>query len=125
MLSRTACRTLCAVASRFTIETSDTILVDTSLASLILDGELWKSSPSDLRRYRSDMQFDRKPENNNRDLQRSILAHTWAQTLRCNNVDLRMTPTVAEELSDAGQVSTLLARIVTSDTLRASILAQR
>ena len=103
VLRRTPRRTHSAWAS------TSVILVDTSLASLIMDGELWDRSPADLRLYRQDV-IDPEPEKNSLNLKRSIAAHSWAQSLRRSNdsslrVDLRITPTVWQELANARQVS--------------------
>ena len=112
VLRRTRYRTL-ALYSRASTRSSvvtQTILVDTSLASLIMDGELWKRSPADLRHYRQDL-IGQEPEKTSTNLQRSIAAHSWAHSLRCSNkyrADLRITPTVMDELTDARQVSSIL-----------------
>ena len=110
VLRRTPYRTL-ALYSRASTSSAvtQTILVDTSLASLVMDGELWKRSPADLRHYRQDV-IGQEPEKTSTNLQRSIAAHSWAHSLRFSNkyrADLRITPSVMDELTDARQVSTV------------------
>ena len=116
VLRRTPYRTL-ALYSRASTSSAvtQTILVDTSLASLVMDGELWKRSPADLRHYRQDV-TEQEPEKTSTNLNRSIAAHSWAHSLRCNNeyrADLRITPTVMDELTDARQVSSILSPGIT------------
>lgn len=89
------------------------IFVDTSLASLIMDGELWSRSPADLRLYRGDISiFDPEPAKNSLNLKRSIVAHSWAQSFG-DSPNLRITPRVWQELASARQVSsTCILRLI-------------
>ena len=110
--------------------TAQILLIDTSFASLILDGELWNRSPADYCRYQPEVLYQillasvKKSGNeaialpifNPRDvifeeninLRRSLMAHEWAASLQDSTIrwrgDLRITPTVLMELSRAQQV---------------------
>ena len=84
-----------------------TLLLDTGVALLVLDGELWARSPSDLARYRQELCRDSTANIN---LKRSVAAYTWAkQWSNTWKGKLRITPTVIVELSRAQQVKLKMA----------------
>ena len=91
--------------SALNLASTTIIFVDTSLASLVMDGELWSRSPADLRLYRGDIGiFDPEPAKNSLNLKQSIAAHSWAQAFGGSS-NLRITPRVWQELASARQVS--------------------
>ena len=92
-------------------------VMDTSVASLILDGELWSREPGLLVRYHKDLEASLLHPDSKmvlRDLEqthtvkRSVSAWKWAQDVVENQgttgVRLVITPTVQSELTDAMQV---------------------
>ena len=107
------------------------LLIDTSFASLILDGELWSCSPADYCRYRPEILYQivlasvkksrdkaivlpqevafKENKNININIRRSLMAHEWAASLHDPttrwNGDLRIIPTILMELSRAQQVT--------------------
>ena len=97
---------------------AQTLLIDTSLATLILDGELWERSPTDLCMYRPELctflaqGSGKDPHYKNVNLRRSLAAYSWASCLRKPETtwrgDLRITPTVIMELFRARQVILVL-----------------
>ena len=88
-------------------------LLDTSVASLILDGELWTRYPSALVNHKADVQaklfHGRKPRTLDglpakvKSLSRSINAWKWAELVAPGSIYI--TPTVQNELTIAPQVS--------------------
>ena len=118
--------------------TAQILLIDTSFASLILDGELWNTSPADYCRYRPEVLYQillasvKKSGNeaislpilnprdvvfeDNINLRRSLMAHEWAASLQDPSTrwkgDLRITPTVLMELSRAQQVMLMFNNII-------------
>lgn len=94
------------------------MLIDTSLATLILDGELWTRSPMEYCHYRPEVvnlpQDVASEENTN--LRRSLIAHDLAASLRDPTThwrgDLRVTPTVIMELTRARQVMLMFNTII-------------
>ena len=119
--------------------TAQILLLDTSLATLILDGELWTRSPADYCHYRPEVIYQillasvKKTGKsgdeaislpNPRDvafeenikLRRSLMAHDWATSIKVPPTrwkgDLRITPTVLMELSRAQQVMLMFNNII-------------
>ena len=97
-------------------------ILDTSVAKLILDGELWSREPGLLVRYHTDLQATllhpdskmtfRGLEGTSFTVQRAINAWKWAQnviqTQQGTGTKLLVTPTVQNELLDALQVCTCM-----------------
>ena len=88
--------------------------LDTNVASLILDGELWNRSPSTLMGHRKELvpawemaqhHLQSVPKFN-LELARSVSAFSWAQQrFASKSPPLLLSPTVQHELSAASQVS--------------------
>ena len=86
-------------------------LLDTNVATLILDGELWKRSPSTMMRYRPEFKaalqeatnYEDAPKHNSV-LSRSVQAYKWAKK---QTEPLILSATVNMELDFAPQVSCL------------------
>ena len=95
---------------------SESFLLDTCVASLILNGELWKRSPATLMQSRVDVYAAWRLANedisatpqHNLELEKSIKAHRWALE-RCErgSPSLYLSPTVQEELAKTQQVYTI------------------
>ena len=90
-------------------------VLDTSVASLILDGELWTREPGVLVGYKKDLQtslFHTEKKKTLTDLQqesmylqRAVNAHAWAKSvIGTGRTKLLLTPTVQVELALAPQV---------------------
>ena len=92
-------------------------VLDTSVASLILDGELWSREPGLVVRYHTDLQATLlRPDlkmvlsdlEQTHTVKRSMSAWKWAQDMIKNQettgVRLVVTPTVQSELTSAMQV---------------------
>ena len=94
-------------------------VLDTSVASLILDGDLWERYPSVLLGYKADLQaalFHQEEESKRRMLkdlptyspylQRAISAHNWSKKILSDgSPKLLLPPTAQVELAMASQVS--------------------
>ncbi len=97
-------------------------ILDTSVAGLMLDGELWSREPGLLVRYHKDLQTtllhpDSKVtlsdlEGSSSTVQRSVHAWKWTQSIiqtqKNTGTKLLVTPTVQNELTDALQVCTCM-----------------
>ena len=87
-------------------------ILDTSVAGLILDGELWSRESGLLVRYHTDLQATVTPrfKTDPRRLGRDVIYSTAGiiQTQDSTGTKLFVTPTVQNELSDTLQVCTCM-----------------
>ena len=93
--------------------------LDTSVISLLLNGELWRRAPYNLMRARPNLAvicqkygLDKVPEHDT-EVSRAISAYKW-NTMHSKDVKMLAPPTAIFELSRATQVSTSLYFIVLS-----------
>ena len=88
-------------------------LLDTCVASLVLNGELWEQSPFTMMGCKPDVyaawrlageSLESTP-NKHEELLKSVKAHAWTQQRLANNSPLLyLSPTVLEELGQSPQV---------------------
>ena len=90
-------KVVCVMASYF---------LDTSVASLILDGELFKRRPDLMYRYMPELANSTSEEVRQHDsIQRVIAAYGWCKQFTASGGKLMITPTVMLELMSAPQVT--------------------
>ena len=85
-------------------------ILNSSVASHILDGDLWSRQPAKIVRYRSELLYsrfpmDRWPEEEE-SIKLAVAAVKWAKDMAVGGIKLWITPTVKNELSCAPQVRT-------------------
>ena len=89
--------------------TQGAYFLDTSVAGLILDGELWTRSPEKLPRYYPELSWascsSLKEVGDHPSVQRVRMAYEWSKEFKHSGGRIMITPSVKLELLSAPQVS--------------------
>ena len=84
-------------------------ILDSSVATHILDGDLWSRKPAKIVRYRTELQYSHFPldqwAEKEDSIKLAVAALKWAQDMSVGGIKLWITPTVKNELSCAPQVT--------------------
>ena len=84
-------------------------ILDSSVATHVLDGDLWSRKPATITRYRTELKYSQFPmERWEEDcIKFAVAALKWARDISVGGIRLWITPTVENELSCAPQVCIL------------------